>query len=184
MPSGGLSPLDTHFDRQVSIGDVTWTNYEVTVPITVNGVVTAPAGFAPAVGLLLRWQGHYAWDSQQPRVGWHPLGAIGWFAWSDANASTPPALTLFENDGAHSTSTAKAFSFGTRYIFKMRVQTVAQPSAYKAVYSLKVWPEAQAEPASWDIVHAAAEGSDSGSLVLLSHYADATFGNVLVTPLP
>jgi hypothetical protein len=66
---------------------------------------------------------------------------------------------------------------------KFRVESVPQPSTYKAIYRFKAWPDSQAEPGAWDLVHSAIEGSNAGSIALVSHFAEATFGNVSIVPL-
>jgi len=48
------------YDRLIAMGDMTWDDYEVTVPITMHGI--APSGYAsssnnPIVGILMRWTG-------------------------------------------------------------------------------------------------------------------------------
>ena len=63
----------------------------------------------------------------------------------------------------------------------MRVETVPEQGG---LYSLKVWEADQAEPSQWDLT--AQEGlSDpqNGSLMLISHLWDASFGDVTVVPL-
>jgi hypothetical protein len=71
--------------------------------------------------------------------------------------------------------------FGQTWILKMRMETVSgQPAGF---FSLKAWPASQAEPAEWGITRQAATGVSTGSFMLVSHYADTTFGNVSVTSL-
>lgn len=183
VTSGGVRTVNSHYDRLIALGDMGWTDYEVTVPVTVHAATATFPGYVPSVGLLLRWQGHYDWNGEQPRIGWNPLGAIGWITWSDSAATSAPFLEMFENNGSRRSTAPKSFALGSRYLFKMRVETVPQPSEYKAVYSLKVWPDGQPEPAAWDIIHPAVAGLDNGSLVLVSHFADTTFGNINVVPI-
>ena len=63
----------------------------------------------------------------------------------------------------------------------MRVETtVGGP-----LYSLKVWPDGQPEPAAWTLQ----EQLDNtelthGSMLMLAHHVDASFGPLVVTPLP
>ena len=74
--------------RLLAIGDRTWTDYEVTVPIVLNG---AANGFG--FGMLMRWDGHT--DDPvvcgQPKCGYLPLGAILW--------QRDSGLEIFGNDG-------------------------------------------------------------------------------------
>lgn len=185
------------YDRLVAIGDVGWTDYEVTVPMTIHGVDTAQ-GFkhpsnGPGVGMILRWQGHYDQDSEQPNTGWHQVGALGWFRWG-GTADNPTAglqmigwsyptsdypgggniigivnedVTPNENDG--------------EYMMKMSVQTLPSGDYYR----LKVWPLNQNEPSEWNMEGLVddPDAFDSGSVVLVSHHIDVSFGDVTVKPL-
>jgi regulation of enolase protein 1 (concanavalin A-like superfamily) len=179
IAGGGVRILEPHYDRLIAIGDISWTDYEVTVPVTVHGTAAAPSGYVPAVGLVVRWQGHYDWDGSQPRVGWNPLGAIGWLTWDPQSGST--SLQLLEDNATSGVGRARPFAVGLTYMLKMRVETVAgQPAG---LYHLKVWEQGQSEPVQWDLTHQAQSGLAAGSLLLLAHYADVTFGNVTVVPL-
>ena len=76
------------YDRLLAIGDETWKDYEVTVPITVYGL--DPAGNqgvsnGSAVGFILRWLGHTNKAGEQPNLDWTRSGAIGWYRWAPDN---------------------------------------------------------------------------------------------------
>jgi uncharacterized repeat protein (TIGR02543 family) len=175
------------YDRLVAIGDVSWDDYEVTVPITIHGI--DPSGYqppsnGPVVGILVRWTGHT--DSPisgwQPKSGYLPLGAIGMYRWQDD--ALGDRLQIMGNGGiivADDTS-ARKLEYDVPYIFKMRVETIPDQGG---LYSLKVWEDGQSEPSEWDLF--AQEGlSDpqNGSFLLLAHHVDASFGDVMVTPGP
>ena len=70
-------------------------------------------------------------------------------------------------------------AFDQTYIYKARSQTVAGG----VQYSMKVWPQGQAEPAAWDLTILEDAGPPTGSVVLIAHHVDAQFGNVTVTPV-
>ena len=80
---GGIRTVQVDYDRLLTIGDVVWEDYEITVPVTINAVeaTTGPHSGAPGVGIILRWSGHT--DSpvvcSQPHCGWLPSGPIGWW---------------------------------------------------------------------------------------------------------
>jgi len=187
LESGGLRILEPSYDRLVAIGDISWTDYEVTVPVTINdideaGFVSGPSGTAAAVGLLMRWSGHTDDPivTQQPKTGWQPFGAIGWWWW---DTPTSARQQIMGNYG----STLSATSYGTpptvgsTLMYKMRVETEA--GGYVR-YRLKIWDATTTEPSSWTL-----EGMDTpsdpqnGSLLLLAHHVDATFGDVSVRPV-
>lgn len=50
---------------------------------------------------------------------------------------------------------------------------------------MKIWEDDAPEPAEWDLT---TRGLDdelrSGSVLLLAHHVDVTFGNVEIVPLP
>jgi hypothetical protein len=53
LTSDGIRTQAPGYDRLIAIGDRTWTNYEVLVPVTIHNM---PGG--AGVGVLLRWKGH------------------------------------------------------------------------------------------------------------------------------
>ena len=66
-------------------------------------------------------------------------------------------------------------------MFKLRVQSDASNSTY----SLKVWPSVDLEPVDWTMVTTEALSADqtTGSVLLVAQCADASFGEVTITPL-
>ena len=87
LEAGGVRTVEPDYDRLISLGDVNWTDYEVTFPVTFNALDTS--GFSSAtsggagLGLLMRWNGHTDQPiaNWQPKTGWLPHGAIGWYWW-------------------------------------------------------------------------------------------------------
>jgi hypothetical protein len=108
------------------------------------------------------------------------MGAIGWFRWGTGDTG---AYFILGNEGTKlaSNSTPGVPQNGVRYIYKMRVETV---SGQGGRYSFKVWISGQPEPAQW-LMTAQESLSDpqNGSLLLIAHHVDATFGNVTITKL-
>ncbi|MGH7196419.1 MAG: fibronectin type III domain-containing protein [Candidatus Saccharimonadales bacterium] len=170
------------YDRLVAIGDKAWTDYEVTVPITIHNVdfassQTSQSGGRPAIGLIMRWTGHTddPIAGMQPKSGWNPNGAIGWWRWN-SDQTTAQLQHYGINNGVASTPVV-----GTTYLMKQRVET--QPDG-SSTYSMKVWEAGQPEPATWSLVNTVpAGGLANGSLALVAHHVDATYGNVTITPL-
>ncbi len=183
IEGSGVRTQEIGYDRLLAIGDSSWTDYEVTVPVTVNAVSNDPAAYqspsnGPGLGMILHWNGHYATPTgAQPYTGYQPVGAIGWYRWRSTSAS----LQITDPQGSPAaTTTGVTLSAGNTYVFKMRVHNLAGGPEY----SLKVWPQGQPEPLTWTLTHQ--QGSTaptSGSLLLLAHHVDATFGAVSVTPL-
>src|SRR6185436_746284 len=74
-----VHPAVSGYDRLIAIGDVTWTDYEITVPVTIERVDPEgydPPSYTPLVGLLMRWKGHTDVDGTQPPWGYNPLGGL------------------------------------------------------------------------------------------------------------
>lgn len=178
----GVRSISPGYDRLIAVGDQSWEAYEVTVPIIVHSI--DPAGFdahvgGPAVGVLLRWVGHSD-DGSQPRRGVFPLGAIGLYHWTtDRNR-----FEVFGNGGRvlDSTPPDAGLDLGVAHMFKMRVEEIS-PDTVR--YAFKSWPQSQAEPTEWLLVGRQGIDQDPGrgSVLLLSHYVDATFGRVEIVPL-
>ena len=80
-PAGELHTAEVGYDRIVAIGDETWTDYEVEVPFTIDGIgpnAGAPLSGDPLVGFGLRWNGHGE-TGTQPNWGFWPTGAFSWY---------------------------------------------------------------------------------------------------------
>lgn len=183
---GYLSPFEISYDRLIALGDMTWRDYEVTVPIRVHGI---NAGCYPhpsvhaGVGIVMRWQGHSDWggdelSSGQPRFGPSPYGAIGWYC---VFHETGPELNFFDPRFNRSVITPRRLNLHAVYLFRVRAATLKDGSSE---YSLKVWAAESAEPAAWDLVTRGAEASlSAGALLLGAHHVAASFGDVHVQPV-
>jgi hypothetical protein len=175
ITSSGVHPSQVGYDRLIAIGDVSWTNYEVLVPITLHSF--HPAGSdAGGVGIIVRWQGHIG-TGQLP-TGWNRLGAYGYYS----NRLGALALRLNNTNPYEADFLMQA---NRTYLFKLKAETTAQGGRY----SLKVWEQDQPEPAWADarfqtIVNRVDSSDDllQGSILLVAHRADATFGNPTICP--
>ncbi len=177
ITSEGLHIIEPGYDRLVSLGDVSWQNYEATFPITIHKLDTTPnklSGFTINVGALVRWTGHTdvpiaGW---QPKSGFEPLGNILWFQWDAKDTSK---VTINSYYGEEKPYTPK---FNTKYIFKVRVATLPGTGH---VYYVKFWESDEVEPDLWILKTEIDEGElGNGSLLLLAHHTEATFGNVSI----
>jgi hypothetical protein len=168
----GVRPVQVGYDRLITMGDGTWKDYEVVVPVTIHGMTTDGP---PGVGVLMRWAGHYDGWAGQPRPLWFPIGALGWYHGG--------RLEIIGNDSRVIAQdlTGRSITAGTTYVFKMRVQSSA---GGPSTYSLKMWPQGSAEPGAWDLSGRGVDGElATGSLLLVAHHTDATFGQVKVSPI-
>jgi len=177
---------ESGYDRALAIGDMTWKNYQVTVPITIYGFSasgTNPMSGGYGVGMALYWQGHVDWaadeySSAQPRFGYQPIGGIAWYGWDkefgfqlrleghDASSTLALDKTGFQAD------------FGETFYLKFGVQNQPKSTNY---YKLKAWSATATEPDTWNAVAYGSEGELShGSVLLLAHHTVCSFGDVLI----
>lgn len=173
LDADSIRPAIVGYDRLVAIGDLSWDDYEVQVPITINEPPANPN--KGGVGIVLRWRGHQG--STQPRTEWWHMGAYGYYRWRDYGPHL--ALRVDQNNPIENSSVQ--LDVGTRYNFKMRVRTAPVQGG---VYGLKVWEDGWPEPGGWHLV--AQDGPldpASGSLLLVAHEVNASFGDVTVVPL-
>jgi hypothetical protein len=177
-----LRPVNTGYDRIVVVGDVSWTDYEVLVPITIHDFDTK--GFLipnsnPAVGLILKWPGHSNWSGdQQPSWGYYPIGGGGWY---ELNADGTGQLSLTDFVFSSADPLNRSLLLEVTYLWKVRVETLIGGNS---MYSLKVWESTLDEPEEWELVVIDNRDVAGGSLAIVAHYVDATFGSITINPLP
>jgi hypothetical protein len=192
--AGGITPLERGYDRLVSIGDTTWTDYEVSAKFAVQHIDSTATAFdeinaGPGLGFLLRWNGHTTTPPffppiTQPLTGYLPLGAIGWYHWRNGFGSGQQnRWELIGNNNLElkDFNSTQALVYGIPYVFKMQVQTIA---GVGGVYRFKVWEAAQVEPVGWMLTgQEDLTGPQHGSLLLIAHHVNVTIGPVTVTPV-
>ena len=191
----GIRTLETGYDRLIAIGqgsfnDPGWTEFEIVVEVTIHSF--DQVGFtqtAPAVGLVGRWQGatNYKYPNCQPKCGWLPVGAVAWYTWNKNAGDAQPYFVMWSNESSHyQVPTAPKMELNQTYYWKMRVENNNDPSG---TYSFKVWKKGTQEPdqpmAVFDesMLTGSIDMLESGSILLLSHHVDVTFGNVQVRPI-
>lgn len=178
---GGIRPSIMGYDRTFVVGDLFWTDYEITVPITIHDI--DPNGFvwpsvSPGIGFTSRWTGHTTLVvGEQPHAFWQPSGGGAWY---DAGAAI---LRLFGSTGGGLLveDPLRTLTDEVEYVWKFRLETLPGGSTF---YGMKVWEQGQPEPGPWDFSgNDGATGLLSGSTVFIAHHVDATFGNITVTDL-
>lgn len=186
IQDGGVRCPTPGYDRLVAIGDTTWTDYEVTVPITIHAVDPngyLPPSNTPGVGILVRWNGHtdFVDPGSQPNIGYYPQGGALEYAYHVDQCGA--RLQLYGNpfDLRDQDDTCSPIEFDVPYVWKFRVQTLGNG---KHEYKGKVWEQGLPEPPGWDLtmLEDAAQPSH-GCVLLLAHHVDATFGDVQVTAI-
>jgi hypothetical protein len=181
QPGGTVRTQQVGYDRLIALGDITWTNYQVTSEITINTLDCA--GFA--LGLVVGWTGHTIDPTlpqpDQPRSG-HPFFGFGSYSTSpdavlNIYANSP---SFFETVLARDT-TGITLNPGVKYVMKFAVQRNSGNNTTSHL-SLKIWPASSAEPSNWNLQ---ADGDAStGSVILGAHHVDISFGKVSVVALP
>ncbi|HKK71099.1 MAG TPA: Ig-like domain-containing protein [Candidatus Krumholzibacteria bacterium] len=155
--------------------------------------------------------GHRNWPDAQPKWGYQPFGAIGWLRWEDGPTQRP-TLQFYRGDRdqmidhglARETGEEEILEFGSPLAptldfgqmavepgqtswMRMRCETLpdAPDGDGVTVYSFKIWAEGETEPVdwSWEVVQTSEFALRAGGVGLLAHNVDATFGDVVVTPL-
>lgn len=177
----GVRSIRPGYDRLIAIGEISWQDYEVVTTVTIHRLdfenVGPVSGSGPAVGILMRWAGHTdnPVANWQPKSGYNPFGAIGWFRW---NAGGKAVLEFYD------TKFKQKFlpELETCYVFKIKVHSTVDKGG---LYSLKVWQKEQIEPEQWTMEYQAGPSNlKKGSLMLVAHHVDATFGEVFVRQIP
>lgn len=180
----GVRTLDPYYDRVIAIGDTTWTDFEVVTSVIFHKFladVIAPKGppFSNHghASVLLRWQGHPD-DGRQPRRRWHPCGGLAMWR-ADAGREGLDWVWQGGETGIIAREAGKRMlELGRRYMIRGRVETLPGP---KTRYSIKGWAAGEPEPKDWDLVAIDGEKDvQSGSLLLVAHHSDVTFGDVEV----
>ena len=183
----GVRILEQGYDRLIAVGDISWTDYEVSVPITIHAI--DPNGYlrpsnTPGLGLILRWEGHtdLLEPGSQPMVGYWPLGCAAEYVFHLDQCGYRKQLygnpfVLRDQD-----DTCEQLEFGVTYMWKVRVDTQANGTHF---YGMKVWEQGTPEPFLWDLsMTELPQQPDNGCLLLFSHHVDVTYGDVEVVPVP
>ena len=184
VSNGQYDTVRVGYDRTLAIGDLSWRNYEVRVPIRIGWRENAntPQSGTALVGLGLRWNGHTIEKAaDQPHWGFENVGAYAYYRWHTA-AAGGPRITLQGHDSNGDdvrepiVQKTKTLIQGATYILKARVSGNN--------YWFKVWRSGTPEPAAWDLNITEPAGPGTGSVILLAHHFDILFGNVSITKLP
>jgi len=180
IESNGLRCPTMGYDRVLAVGDLDWSEYEVTATITMLDM--DPGGFAwpsvsPGFGITLRWPGHS--DDPvvciQPHCGWLPSGAGIWYdTGHDGPLVLDGDLGLFQQQN-------RTLDYDVPYVFKLRVESAGELGTF---YAAKVWAEGDAEPAGWELSGYEPVGDvASGSCIFVAHHVDIRIEDVAVAAL-
>ncbi len=177
LQGNSVTIVERGYDRFVGLGDLSWDNYELVVPITVHEI-RIPTSPAPGVGVAVRWGGHEEnFPGEQPAGDW--TASIGGLAMWRVMGNGDEIIMMWDSNGSVISQQPRAFELDVEYLFKMRAETLGDGSHQ---YSFKMWDASLSEPPGWDIVNNEPAGQQTnGSVLLVAHHATATFGDVVVT---
>lgn len=170
ITGSGVRVSQRGYDRAIAIGDMNWQpHYEVTVPFTLH------SGFN-GIGFAVGWQGHTG--SQSPRIEW-PLEALAWVRGPLSN----PTLEIITYGGLVGWELVQAvqpvtIATNTTYLLKGRTEVLNNTTSR---FSVKLWPQSGAEPATWTL--SADVPKRLGSVLLVALKTEATFGNVVISDI-
>lgn len=167
LTSDGIRTTETGYDRLIVIGDETWTtDYEATAEFTIHS-----ASSGSGVGFAIGWQGHTGTNS--PRTNW-PLEAIGWVR----NFDSDPSLRILTYTTGIEAQMGISMSADTKYLLKSKSEDIGGGMSR---FSVKIWAEGATEPSAYMITADVADRE--GSVLLITHKADVTWGSVQIDPV-
>jgi hypothetical protein len=181
----GVRTAEPYYDRILTFGDSTWTNYEVETTVTFHDF-TPPASGPPTynvshAAIASRFPGHDV-DVHQPHRKWFPFGATSEFRLTAQLDSC--RWRIFDGENLYVEQPFehyRAIELDKIYGMKHRIETLADGQTR---YAVKLWPNNQAEPEAWDLIAIEPVGNlPNGAALLIAHNADVTFGDVRVMPL-
>ena len=175
-----IRTMATGYDRIVALGDIGWDDFQVTVPVTIHSFPDPNAG---GVGVVARWQGHFQIDNEQPGRGWWQIGAYGFYRNRDANNGGPKLAIYTGHYDILKDESGYRVPLNTPHYFKLRAQTKVPGES--GFYSFKAWQVGTPEPESWvfEVQDAPPDEMFNGSVLLVAHEADASFGDVEILPV-
>ncbi len=180
---GTIRNQDIGYDRLVLIGQASsWSQYTATAPVTIHSMDPDSS----AVGLITGFTGatsdlNGTPNPDQPRSG-HPFPAAFLF---DQSGGRRAHVEIYANSSSHVEQTLIADKSGTQlelevpYTFKA---SATDNGAGGSLFRFKIWKTGTAEPAAWLLE---ANGDlNQGSVALVAHRADVSFGTVVITHQP
>ena len=185
LQDDGVRTVVPYYDRVLSMGDESWTNYETTVRLTIQGFTPSQPGpptyDVTHFGVAMRWRGHHP-DQWAPNRKWYPLGAQGEFLLKDDLEACQWRI-LFDDPKQKPPQYARGLNkLVLGQPLRVKTQIVTLPDG-RSRYRFKQWPEDAPEPLAWDIEGFEEDDYSSGALCLVPHNADFTIHGVRVERL-
>jgi hypothetical protein len=178
----GVRTLDPWYDRVLALGDLTWTDYEISTVVTFHGFRPPQPGpptyQVSHAALAVRWPGHDP-DRHQPHRKWYPLGATAELQLSaDLQTGRWRILKGPGDSNRFEEQDTRPIRLEIPYVMKAQVRSDASGIPY---YGIKLWAVGAPEPPRWDLeVKGGPDDVPSGGALLVAHNTDVTFGRVMV----
>lgn len=181
----GVRTLDPYYDRVLAFGDMDWTDYQVNVDVTFHDFPGKRPGGphfnVNHAGIGLRWRGH-AEDGNQPHTQWYPLGSATEFTLEKNLEECKWRILPGPPERPRWAEYPDPIQMGRPYILTAEVKTLPDGShRYRTRLQeqdrnrFDYWSVESIEPPSKDF--------SSGSMLLVAHNSDVTFGKLRVEPV-
>ena len=181
QPDGSIRTEQVGYNRQIALGDVTWTDYQVVAEMTINHLDCTYFG----AGLLMGWSGNAndptALQPDQPTSG-QPIFGLGWYATMGSETAPNAQMTIYANSPNYpetiliEDNSGSKPTLGVKYIIKMTAKRNANNTA--SHYVLEIWPSGT--PESGATVVQADGDANLGSVLLIAFHSDVSFGKIQV----
>jgi len=183
LTDSGVRTVRPYYDRVLSIGDTTWSNYEILAHLTIHNWTPSQPGpptyNVSHFGVAMHWRGHHH-DEYQPHRKWFPLGAQGEFLLKEPNDSCQWRILFDGNNKDKSPKYAnKQNTIQKNKKIWIRSQVTSAPKG-QSIYRFKQWMNEEDEPQGWDITGKEENDYFSGSLCLVPHNSDVTIHKIQI----
>lgn len=181
----GLRTQHTGYERLFLIGNDAWTDYQITVPITIHAVdpLLGPYSGDNGLGVMMRFAGHAEGCApEQPAWAYRPFGAVTWLRWKDG-PDMPPQKQFYRADGNGRRNFGEcAIVEGKTYVLRAACMGAERGSS---IYRCAIWDADGKVPEAWDwqVQQADGRAPSHGGVALVAHHVNASFGSVEVVPL-
>ena len=183
--SAGLRTQHTGYERLFLIGCDAWTDYQITVPITIHAVdpLLGPYSGDNGLGVIMRFAGHVE-DSapEQPSWAYRPFDALAWLRWQDG-PDMPPQKQFYRVDGDERRNFGEfPIIEGKTYMFRAGCWSAEGRSS---MYRCAIWEAGEDAPeaSDWQVRLPDGRAPSRGGIALVAHHVNASFGDVEIRPL-
>ena len=185
LEEDGVRTAAPYYDRVLSMGDRSWSDYQTMLRLTIHGFTSSTPGpptyDVTHFGAAMRWRGHHT-DGLQPRRKWYPLGAQGEFLIKTKLDTCQWRILFDKADDKPPRYAARRNTLALGQPMYIKTQIATMPDG-RSRYRFKQWQESATERATWDVEGFEADDYPSGSLCLVPHNSDATLHEVRVEKL-